>query len=106
MVIALFVKNKLGFINGTIPIPENNQELLNVWIRKNNIVTSWILNSLSKEISASVLYSEFVSEIWTNLKKRYQQSNGPRIFQLKRELMNHVQGDSSVSTYFTKLKTI
>lgn len=57
MMIALSVKNKLGFINGAISRPEGNQEFFNSWIRNNNIVTPWILNSVSKEISA-MLYSE------------------------------------------------
>lgn len=106
MVIALSVKNKIGFIDGTIILPEDNEDLLNQWIRNNNIVISWILNSISKEISASVIYLESAHEIWIDMKERYQQRNGPRIFQLRRELMNHIQGQSSVSTYFTKLKTI
>lgn len=37
---------------------------------------------------------------------KYQQQNGPQIFQLRRELMNHTLGQFSVSTYFTKLKKI
>lgn len=41
-----------------------------------------------------------------DLKKRYQQKNGPCIFQLRQDLMNHEQGQSSVGSYFTKLKTI
>ncbi|XP_022888913.1 uncharacterized protein LOC111404319 [Olea europaea var. sylvestris] len=106
MTIALSVKNKIDFINGSISKPEANDDLLNAWIRNNNMVISWILNSVSKEISASIIYAESVQEIWDDLKERYQQKNAPRIFQLRQELMNHIQGQSSVSVYFTKLKTI
>ena len=56
MLIALSVKNKLGFIDGSIPKPDSsNLPLLNSWIRNNNVVISWILNSVSKEISASII---------------------------------------------------
>ncbi|XP_022880725.1 uncharacterized protein LOC111397993 [Olea europaea var. sylvestris] len=89
MTIALSVKNKLGFIDESISRPEGNVDLLNSWIRNNNIVISWILNYVSKDISASIIYYESAHEIWTDLKERFQQRNGPRIFQLKRELMNH-----------------
>ncbi|KAL5581465.1 hypothetical protein UlMin_013907 [Ulmus minor] len=107
MLIALSVKNKLGFIDGSITKPESNDlNLLNSWIRNNNVVISWILNSVSKEISASVIFSVSACEIWLDLKDRFQQRNGPRIFQLRRQLMNHVQDQNSVSFYFTKLKTI
>ena len=37
---------------------------------------------------------------------RFEQSNGPRIFQLRRDLLNHVQHQQSVSVYFTKLKAL
>lgn len=59
-----------------------------------------------KEISGSIIFAESASEIWLDPKDRFHQSNGPRIFQLKRELLNLTQGQFSVSTYYTKLKAI
>ncbi|KAL5538899.1 hypothetical protein UlMin_046251 [Ulmus minor] len=107
MLIVLSVKNKLGFIDGSIEKPEGNDiNLLNSWIRNNNVVIPWILNSVSKEISASIIFSDSSYEIWLDLKDQFQQRNGPRIFQLHRELMNFVQDQSIISVYFTKLKTI
>ena len=51
MKIALSVMNKLGFIDGLIPKPEGDDlNLLQSWIRNNNMVISWILNSVSKDI--------------------------------------------------------
>ena len=107
MLIALSVKNKLGFVDGSILEPQGtDNNLLNPWIRNNNIVISWILNSVSKEISASIIFAASAREIWLDLRDRFQQKNGPRIFQLRRELMNLRQEQSSVSIYFTKLKTV
>ncbi|KAL5572502.1 hypothetical protein UlMin_022099 [Ulmus minor] len=89
MLIALFVKNKLGFVNRSIAEPPGiDANLFNSWIRKNNMVISWILNSISKEISASIMFASSAREIWLDLKDHFQQKNGLRIFQLKRELMN------------------
>ena len=51
------------------------------------MVTSWILNSVSKEIVDSLLYIETVSEIWQDLRDRFHQSNEPRIFQIKNHLI-------------------
>lgn len=57
MTIALSVKNKLGFINGSLLKPDGNDlNLLNSF-RNSNMVISWILNSVSKEISASIVFS-------------------------------------------------
>ncbi|XP_073045348.1 uncharacterized protein [Primulina eburnea] len=107
MKIAISVKNKFGFIDGSIPKPaESESNLMNAWNRNNNIVISWLLNSVSKDISASILFAESAAEIWNDLKERFQQSNGPRIFQLRRELLNLRQDQDSVSVYFTKLKAL
>ncbi|XP_073014619.1 uncharacterized protein [Primulina eburnea] len=88
MIIAISVKNKLGFVDGSIPRPDDFM-LLNSWKRNNGIVTSWILNSVSKDISTSIIFTESALDIRQDLKERFQQSNGPRIFQLRR---NHRQG--------------
>ena len=106
LVIALSMNNKLGFVDGSIPKPVGNPDLLKSWMRNNNIVIAWLLNSLSKDISASVLYSETASEIWNDLREPFQQHNGPRIFQLRREMINLRQDQDSVSVYFTKRKAM
>ena len=107
MLIALSVKNKLGFIDGSIPKPNiSDLPLFNSWIRNNNMVISWILNSISKDISASIIFFESATEIWLDLKTCFQQSNGPRIFQLKHKLVNLAQDQSSVSVYFTNMKAL
>lgn len=107
MTIALSIKNKLGFIDGSITKLEGTDpDLLNSWIRNNKMVISWILNSVSKEILASVIYATSAYEIWIDLKDRFQQKNGPLIFQLRRELMNLVRDQNDVNVYFTKLKTV
>ncbi|KAL5550577.1 hypothetical protein UlMin_000753 [Ulmus minor] len=62
--------------------------------------------TVSKEISASIIFAASAQEIWLNLRDRFQQRNRPRIFQFKRELMNLHREQSSASIYFTKLKTI
>ena len=80
--------------------------LFNSWIRNNNVIISWILNLVSKEISTSIIFSESAAKIWLDLKDRFQQSNGPRIFQLRCELVSLTQDQNSVSVYFTKLKAL
>ena len=73
MLITLFVKNKLGFIDGFIEKPDGNDfPLLNSCIRNNNVVLSWILNSVSMEISASIIFFESAVEIWIDLKHHFQ----------------------------------
>ncbi|KAL0461871.1 UNVERIFIED_CONTAM: Retrovirus-related Pol polyprotein from transposon RE2 [Sesamum latifolium] len=70
------------------------------------MVTSWILNSISKKIVESFLYTSTTRELWVELETRFGQSNGPMVYQLKREMASLSQGLMSVSTYFSKLKRL
>ncbi|XP_049410324.1 uncharacterized protein LOC125873426 [Solanum stenotomum] len=68
------------------------------------MVTSWLLNSLSKEIEDSVVYSNSTKELWDSLEQRFGKSNGTKLFHLQKELNELVQGNFDISCYFTKLK--
>ena len=106
MVMALTAKNKISFIDGSIPCPESDDFLFGTWIRCNNMVISWILNSVHKDIADSLLYFDTAVGIWNDLRDRFRQSNGPRIFQIKKHLIALSQGSLDVSTYYTRLKIL
>ncbi|XP_070010707.1 uncharacterized protein [Nicotiana sylvestris] len=86
VVIALSANNKLGFIDGTLTIPQVDSGLQKTWARCNDMVLSWILNSLSKEIGESVLYSQSAKDLWSDLENRFGQTNGAKLFQLQKQL--------------------
>ncbi|XP_075083326.1 uncharacterized protein LOC142167070 [Nicotiana tabacum] len=71
-----------------------------------DMVLSWLLNSLSKEIAESVLYSQSAKDLWSDLEDRFSQVNRAKLFQLQMELSSVVQENSIVSTYFTKMKSL
>ncbi|XP_019224022.1 PREDICTED: uncharacterized protein LOC109205734 [Nicotiana attenuata] len=104
--IALSAKYKLGFIDGSITGPATSSPSFKAWNRCNDMVISWLLNSLSKEIDESVLYSKTAKEIWKELEDRFGQSNGALLYQLQKELSDLVQGNSDVVGYYTKFKRI
>ena len=73
MELALLVTNNLGFINGSLPRPsDDDPQLLSLWTRSNNIVVSWIFNAISKEIVGSIMRLKVAAEIWQDLRERYQ----------------------------------
>ncbi|KAA8524013.1 hypothetical protein F0562_010556 [Nyssa sinensis] len=83
MVMALIAKNKIEFIDGTVAKPSDvSNPLHNAWIRCNTMVLSWILNSLSNEIAASVIYLNTAQDVWLDLKDRFLQSNFRRQYLL------------------------
>ncbi|XP_049372622.1 uncharacterized protein LOC125837571 [Solanum verrucosum] len=104
-IIALFAKNKLGFTDGSLLVP-TAPILQKSWARCNEMVLSSLLNSLSKEVAESVLYSHSAKDLWKDLEERFGQANGAKLFQLQKELGALVQGNSSESGYFTKMKSL
>jgi hypothetical protein len=70
------------------------------------MVLSWIINSISKEIAASVISIDSAKIMWNDLRDRFSQHNGPRIFQIQKPISVMTQDDQSVSSYFTTLKSL
>jgi hypothetical protein len=104
IIMALSIKNKLRFVDGTISPLATSSNDFPQWSRCNKMVKSWLLNSISNDICTSVIYCNLACDIWLDLKERFSQVNGPRMFQLEQDINTLVQGTMSVATYFTKLK--
>ncbi|CAL1401075.1 unnamed protein product [Linum trigynum] len=58
MRIALKTKKKLGFINGSLPMPEVTDPDYEAWDQSNTNVMGWILNSLLDSIAEAVMDNE------------------------------------------------
>ncbi|KAF7112856.1 hypothetical protein RHSIM_RhsimUnG0185000 [Rhododendron simsii] len=105
MTMALRAKNKLGFVDGTIEIPKE-ANMLRQWERCNDLVSSWILNSTETAIRGSILYAETAREVWLDLHDRFTQTNASKVYQLKQAIGKTTQEDTSVSSYFTRMKAL
>lgn len=103
---ALNVRNKLGFIDGTIPKPPANHRDSGSWSRCNDMVSTWLMNSVSKKIGKSLLFMSIVECIWKNLMSRFKLDDAPRIFEIEQKLSNIQQGSLDVGTYYTELVTL
>jgi gag-polypeptide of LTR copia-type len=55
MTVALGVKNKLCFVDGTLDEPTAKDEK-KAWQRCNHMVFSWLINALSKDLRDSVVF--------------------------------------------------
>ncbi|KAH0679364.1 hypothetical protein KY284_020449 [Solanum tuberosum] len=91
VIIVLSTKNKPGFTDGSLVIPIADLALQKAWSCCNDMILSCLLNSLSKEIDESVLYSQSDKELWSDLEDRFGQTNGEKLFQLQKELNVVVQ---------------
>ncbi|XP_075096203.1 uncharacterized protein LOC142174321 [Nicotiana tabacum] len=104
--VSLSAKNKLGFIDGTLPKPKENSTFFSLRTRCNDMVFAWRLNSLTREIRSSVIHSKSAHDLWKQLEKRYGQSNLAQLFELQKQLIETVQGSNNIATYFNNMKTI
>ena len=104
--LALSSRNKFGFVNVSISELDLTSPLFNSWNRCNTTMLSWLTNSPSPDLKASVIYINFAKDLWIDLKNRLSQDNTPRLFELKKEISHLVQGSMSVSSYFTKFETL
>ncbi|XP_042942799.1 uncharacterized protein LOC122276985 [Carya illinoinensis] len=103
---AINAKNKTRFITGIHKKPKSQADPLYLpWIRCNDMVVSWILNYVAKNIGSSILYIDNASDMWKDLQDRFSQGNRPRIFQLRKAISSLKQNQKSVSDYYTELKS-
>ncbi|KAL0318784.1 UNVERIFIED_CONTAM: hypothetical protein Sangu_2034600, partial [Sesamum angustifolium] len=74
---------KLGFIDGSLTNPYVNDASFERWIRVDNMVITWILNSISNEIVEGFMYTKSSCNLRLDLEERYGKCNGPQLYQLQ-----------------------
>ncbi|RVW95994.1 hypothetical protein CK203_027647 [Vitis vinifera] len=78
MLMALTAKNKVGFVDGTISRPMSHDLIYGAWNRCNSMISSWIINAVSREIADSLLYLNSACDIWRDLNDRFNQEERHR----------------------------
>ncbi|KAA8545032.1 hypothetical protein F0562_019751 [Nyssa sinensis] len=111
-------QNLIGFIDGTTPSPPKtklsntdpptetpNSDYEN-WFKKDQLLHSWILSSLSEEIFPYVVGLTSSYEVWNALSQAFGSISQNRQLQLHIELQELKRNDMSVSAYLQRLKGI
>lgn len=104
MVIALNAKNKMKIVNGEFPEPSTEAPTRELWERNNDMLISWILNTVTEQIGNNLNFINSVSKLWVELHEHYAQIDGHRIYQLTNDIVQLKQSDCSVEVYYHKLK--
>jgi hypothetical protein len=87
--IALGGRSKLGYVNGHIKASDPFSQNYKAWQCKDQLVMSWLLNSMENNIAGIFSYSESSMDLWEAVKEMYgNQNNAARVFQIKRDLAN------------------
>ncbi|XP_074335425.1 uncharacterized protein LOC141672671 isoform X2 [Apium graveolens] len=104
MQIALSAKNKLVIVTGDFVAPAESSPLFVHWKRVNDMVITWILNTVSDDISNSMTYLDNAFTVWSELSERFSAVTGHKFYETQRDLFKLEQGNDSVEFYFHKLK--
>ncbi|GMP56667.1 hypothetical protein CsSME_00021073 [Camellia sinensis var. sinensis] len=104
--ILMFIrgKEKDDYITGASALPETTASTYKRWIAENNMVMSWLVNSMTTDIGENFLSCDTAKEIWDMAKETFSdKENTSEIIQLESSLHNLRQDNLTVTEYFNTL---
>jgi hypothetical protein len=104
ILLILGMKNKVCFVDGSLPRPAVIGPSQIAWDRCNKLVLSWIIQSFDATIIQSVQWMQNAFEVWMDLKNRYAQHDMFKISDLFESIYSLKQGTLSITAYFTALQ--
>ncbi|GJW50861.1 ribonuclease H-like domain-containing protein [Tanacetum coccineum] len=108
MKLALQIKHKMGFINGTCDRFDYlaSALLLEQWDRCNDVVLNWILSSLFQDVYLGHVFYDNTANVWNELKETYDRVDDSIVFNLLQKINTLKQGGLPVSEYYHKLNSL
>lgn len=107
MMISLSAKNKVRFVDGTLPRPSSDEAAQQAWDRCNNMVIGWLIASLDRMTAKSIMYYTTAREIWCNLEDRFGKTSSAQLYSIKEELFNTTQDfGTDIAQFYTKMKAL
>ena len=104
MLIYIRGKDKDEYLTEGITKPAKEDAGYRKWKTENNLVMSWLLNSMNNDISENFLLFEMAKEIWDAAKETFSTTdNTAELFAVEGILHDLRQGEETVTQYFTKL---
>ncbi|XP_039020537.1 uncharacterized protein LOC120152380 [Hibiscus syriacus] len=92
------------YLKGVATKPSQDDEKFKIWNSENNMVMSWLINSMTNEIGENFLLYRIARKIWEAAKETYSNNeNTPELFEVESVLHDFRQGDLTVTQYFNTL---
>ncbi|KAK8574586.1 hypothetical protein V6N12_062276 [Hibiscus sabdariffa] len=105
--IFLSGRDRLGYVNGASNQPASTAATYNQWQRADHQVMTWLLNSMTPEVSKNFLLFKTSKDIWDAVRETYSSTNNnSELFRLESQSFSLTQGDLSVTLYFQSLNSI
>ncbi|KAK9210972.1 hypothetical protein WN943_000345 [Citrus x changshan-huyou] len=90
-------KGKHDYLTGEEAMPEVSDPSFKRWKSENNMIMSWLINSMNNDISENFLLFGTTKDIWDAAKETYSSSkNTSKLFQIETILYDFRQGEKSV----------
>ncbi|XP_034678880.1 uncharacterized protein LOC117909087 [Vitis riparia] len=104
--ILMFIRGneKDDYITGASAALETTTSTYKKWIVENNMVMSWLVNSMTTDIDENFLSFDTAKEIWDIAKETFSdKENTSEIIQIEGTLQDLRQGNLTVTEYFNTL---
>ncbi|KAL3538662.1 hypothetical protein ACH5RR_002028 [Cinchona calisaya] len=88
MIHALTAKNKLGFIDGSLQAPSQEEKPTEfaLWNQCNSLILSWLTHSVETDMAEGVIHAKTAYQVWSDFKDQFSQKNAPAIFQIQKSI--------------------
>ncbi|XP_073284992.1 uncharacterized protein [Primulina huaijiensis] len=97
-------KGKDEYLTGSITQPKSDDPKFKAWKTENNMVMSWLINSMTNEIGENFLLYGTTQEIWEAAKETYSNNeNTSELFEIETILHDLRQDDLNVTQYYNTL---
>ncbi|XP_050156356.1 uncharacterized protein LOC126630314 [Malus sylvestris] len=103
--LALGGRGKLPFIQKDDIMPETTSPDYAAWVSQDQLIMSWLLNSMEPKMAEIFSYSVSSHHLWNSVRDMYGNlNNAARVFQLKKDLTELQQGNLSFVQHLGNLK--
>ncbi|XP_026384637.1 uncharacterized protein LOC113280197 [Papaver somniferum] len=102
---ALSVKGKTCYIDRAIKKPTDPTDLQH-WTQSDDLVGSWISNSVDPGIQSTTMNFPSAREQWLEIKSRFFHNNASKFYAIKQSITTLKQENLNVAMYYTHLKSL
>lgn len=97
-------ENKWEFVDGSIEVPSDDDLNFAQWECLNNLIHSWIINSVSDQITSIIIYHGHALDACNDLHERFTKVDHVSILTLCSTINILNQDSKYVMEYFIELK--
>ncbi|KAL5777605.1 hypothetical protein ACOSP7_010531 [Xanthoceras sorbifolium] len=100
-------RGKIGYLTGEKKEPKPEDPAYSTWDAENSMVMTWLVNSMTEDISGNYMCYSTAKELWDNVNQMYSDlGNQSQVYELTLKLGDIRQGNDNVTKYFNSLKRL